>query len=455
MLTKAILIIIMLIFWGASPVRAEETQGLPADILSTGGEVLLNEGTEQAAEDLAPDESGFPIEVHGFLSGVFSGRTTGEQPVKGESGDFVLGEERLRLELSGNSESGLAMFLIKSDLFHDSIDHETDTDFREAYIGYTQGQMDMQLGRQIITWGVGDLFFINDVFPKDWESFFSGRSMDYLKFGVDGLRSRYSSMAINAELLIIPTFTPDNMPSEERFFFFNPFSGVLNQQKIEPKSTYSNTELALRLYRQVADFDLSLYAYRGFWHSPSQRVDDQASPTIATQFYPSLSVYGLSGQRNISGGVFSLEAGYYDSRDDQEGDDPTLPNSQWRYLLSYQYQLWQDFTAGLQVYSEYMVNHGAYRDSLPTGSPIQDRFRGVISTRLTQFLKYQTWKISGFFAYSPTDRDHFLQPEISYKINDSLSMSAGANLFGGDTETTFFGQFDKSDNVFANARFDF
>jgi hypothetical protein len=44
----------------------------------------------------------------------------------------------------------------------------------------------------IITWGVGDLLFINDVFPKDWESFFSGRPPEYLKLGVDGALVTYS-----------------------------------------------------------------------------------------------------------------------------------------------------------------------------------------------------------------------------------------------------------------------
>ncbi len=446
-----ILLIIMLI-WGVSlPAGAQET--------------LTSANTPNPLEEITPDmpvsgnpatgEGKLPIEVHGFLLGVFTGRTTGKRPAKGDAGDYILGEERLRLDLSGASESGTAMFQVKGDVFHDSIDDETDTDLREAYAGYAKGPLDFRLGRQIITWGVGDLFFINDVFPKDWESFFSGRPMEYLKLGVDGLRTRYSSEPINAELLVIPFFTPDTMPSEERFLFFNPFSEVPDQRTVEPESTYSNTELALRLYRQVSDFDLSLYATQGFWHSPSMKVDNPVMPTVATTFYPALSVYGASAQRNISGGVLSLETGYYDSRDDRKGDDPTVPNSQWRALIGYQYQLWEDFTAGIQAYSEYMENYGAYRDSLPKGSPVQDKFRGVLSTRLTQFLEYQTWKLTLFAAYSPTDEDYFIQPEVSYKITDNISITGGANIWGGEKETTFFGQFDKSDNVYANARFDF
>lgn len=72
----------------------------------------------------------------------------------------------------------------------------------------------------------------------------------------------------------------------------------------------------------------------------------------------------------------------------------------------------------------------------------------MVSTRLTQLLKYQTWTLSLFAAYSPTDQDYFFQPEVSHKVTDNLSVSLGANIFGGSSETTFFGQFKKSDNVF-------
>jgi hypothetical protein len=49
---------------------------------------------------------------------------------------------------------------------------------------------DVKLGRQILTWGTGDLLFINDLFPKDWESFFIGRDSEYLKGPSDALKRR-------------------------------------------------------------------------------------------------------------------------------------------------------------------------------------------------------------------------------------------------------------------------
>ena len=395
------------------------------------------------------------FELHGSLLGLASGRTTGLRPENGKGSDFVLGEERLRFDVSGTSASGAAGLNAKGDLVHDALAGDFDLDLREADANYAYGPLDLRLGRQIATWGIADLFFISDVFPKDWESFFSGRPMEYLKLGVDGLRARYSSEWLSGEALVIPRFTPDELPAADRFFFFDPFSGISKRQERKPASRGSNTELAFRLYRQLASWESSVYVYRGFWRTPGARPDDPSTPTMVTFFFPRLSVYAASVQRNFWEGVLGLEAGYYDSRDDRAGRDPAIPNSQWRFLAAYQRQPWEDFTVGVQLYEEVMDQYGSYRDSLAPKSPRQDQLRGVTSVRMTQLLNYQTWKLGLFVAYSSTDDDYFLQPETSYRVTDRLGLSVGANVFGGRSERTFFGQFDKSDNLFATARFDF
>jgi len=101
-----------------------------------------------------------------------------------------------------------------------------------------------------------------------------------------------------------------------------------------------------------------------------------------------------------------------------------------------------------------MRDYTAY-SPLPAGAPAQDHVRGVLTTRRTQYLHYLTWRLSLFAAYSPTDQDYFLQPAISYKVTEKFSVGFGANVFGGQRETTYFGKFHRSDNVWSNLRFDF
>jgi len=391
-------------------------------------------------------------DAESFLLGTYSRRTSGETP---EGHKFLLAEERLRLDLSVWSENIEAEARVKLDGVHDSIDGEFDIDLREAYLDYSAGNLDLRLGRQIATWGVGDLLFINDVFPKDWVSFFSGRPLEYLKLGVDGARVNYSTSALNVEFMIVSDFRPDTLPTPSRFFLHDDFSGIAERMQVHPDTGLDNPELALRLYRRIGGFDASAYAYRGYWRSPGQEPDDYDVPTQVTYFFPRLSVYGVSAQGQAMGGILSLEGGYYDSRDDDAGVNPAIANSEVRFLLGYQRQLAEDFTIGVQYYAELMMDFGAYERTLPTVSTPRNKYRDIATVRLTRFLKHQTWMLSLFAFYSPADQDYLLQPQLDYKVSDAFSATLGANLFGGEKQTTFLGQFDRNDNLYMTLRFDF
>ena len=392
------------------------------------------------------------VRIHGFLLGDLTVRTNDKRPAMSEAGKWMLREGRLRLDVSGASDSGKAYFQGKGDALYDSIGKKLRGDLREGYAGYSAGKLDVRGGRQIITWGVGDLLFINDVFPKDWESFFSGRPMEYLKLGIDGLDVRYSGTQLGVEFVAIPSFTPDKLPSAATFVLFNPFSSVPHQNEEKPAD---HAEIALRVHRKLREADVSLYAYRGHWRTPGIRPDNFVSPSSVTRFYPKLAVFGASAQKASLGGVISLEAGYYDSRQDRRGNDPTVPNSQWRVLTAYQRELSPDFTVAVQTYGEFMSKYAAYRNTHMHGSPAEDHVRGVASVRVTRFFGYQTWKLSLFAGYGITASDYLLQPEVSRKVSDRFSISIGGNALGGGNETAFFGQFKDNDNFFVRARYDF
>ena len=396
---------------------------------------------------------GWGLDFRGFALGNVSVRTNGRAPPDGS--EFLLAETRLRLDVTGWSDVVELEGRMKLDGVLDAVTDDAYLDLREAYLDYTTGDWDLRLGRQVITWGVGDLLFINDIFPKDWESFFAGRPLEYLKVGVDGLRTRYSTPPLNAELVIIPRFEPDTVPTSDRFILNDIFPPGTPRTEELPATTVENTQIALRLYRRLAGFDVSAYASRGYWGTPSQRPDDPNNPTTVTSFYPPLSVYGLSAQGQALGGILSLEGGYYDSWDDRAGDDPTIPNSQVRFLVGYQKQLWEDFTFGAQYYAEIMTDYAAYERSLPAGFPAQERYRDVVTLNLIQLLQHQTWRLSLFTFYSPAENDYLLRPAVAYDITDKLSATLGANIFGGEKSTTFFGQLDENDNVYFWLRYDY
>jgi hypothetical protein len=236
---------------------------------------------------------------------------------------------------------------------------------------------------------------------------------------------------------------------------FDPMAGITNRETQDPYRDFHEAETALRIYRDVAGFDTSLYYYRGYSRQPSIMPDNPLAPTKLTLFYPELSVYGASAQGRALDGVLSLETGYYDSRQDRHGADPMIPNSQMRYLIGYQRQLWEDFTVGVQYYGEYMEDYSEYVQNLPPGLPNEKRLHQLASLRLTQFMIHQTLRLSFFAFYGLSDGDYMLNPEAKYNLTDSIWIALGGNIFGGGKPWTQFGQFAKDDNVYTQVRYEF
>ncbi|OGC76029.1 MAG: hypothetical protein A2Z27_05565 [candidate division Zixibacteria bacterium RBG_16_50_21] len=387
---------------------------------------------------------------HGFVQANYSARTTGLSPDSNRS-DFLWADHRFQLKFTASE--GAARAFAKVDLFQDARKKENKLEVREAYLDYSTGSFDFRAGRQIITWGLGDLLFINDVFPKDWQAFFSGRPVEYLKLGVDGIKTTFTSSFLSGELALIPLFEPDNLPTSQDFFLHDPLSSVTNRSENKPDQKLENSEQAVRFFRNFGGFEATLYFYRGFFRSPSVWPD--SSMLSLTYFYPKQTVYGTSLQKNIYNGIVSLEYGYSDSRQDREGTKPLIPNSFHKLLTGYQRQGWTDFSYTFQFYGELMEDYDEYKSVLQAAFPQQDEFRYLLTSRATQLLKYQTWKLSFFGFYSPSDNDYYLIPEVQYKFSDKLWVSVGGNVFGGEKQTTFFGQFDRNDNLTTTVRYEF
>lgn len=393
--------------------------------------------------------------VKGFLQTNYSARITGVKLPGAKRQELMLGEERGRLEGSYYPSNSKVGFDVKGEIFHDWVEDDWGAVLREGHMDYLMDKFDVRIGRQIVTWGVGDLLFINDVFPKDWEAFYSGRPLEYLKQGIDaGKLNLYTDLA-SAEFIVIPHFTPDNLPSVGRFFFFDPYPNITNREVEKPKTVFGNTEYALRIYRSLGGTDLSVYAYKGFYRDPAMRADDFASPTTISHLYPELAVYGGSLQKSALGGIISAEYGYCDSIDDRNGKNPGIENSQSKFLIGYQRAFQNDLTIGLQYYGELISRYEEYKANLPPAFFRKKQLHQYITLRVTKFLKYQTVRLSLFTFYSPDEEDFFITPEASINVTDNMLLTLGTNIFVGVKDNTIFGQQHKNSNIYVLARYSF
>ena len=364
--------------------------------------------------------------------------------------DFVLGEARARLELAPRGERW--GFVAKGELIWDAVGGEVDGELREGYLDLTFPALDLRAGRQVITWGVGDLVFIADVFPKDWVAFISGLPLEYLKKGSDAVSATGHWAGTSLQVVLIPRFEADTLPEAGgRLSFHDPMAAIERRRTDDPSPALDRMETGLRLFRNIGGWDASLYAYRGFFHSPAG--EPEPGPRLRL-FFPPLHVFGASVQGAALGGVASVEAGYYDSRSDRSGRNAAVENSSGRLLVGYQREVVPDLTASGQYYVQVMQDHGAYVRSRGAGMAQRPAARHVLTLRLTQLLFHQTLRLGLFALASPNEGDWYAGPETRYQVTDALSATVGVNVFGGPRRSDY-GQFEGNSNVYAVVRYAF
>ena len=104
-----------------------------------------------------------------------------------------------------------------------------------------------------------------------------------------------------------------------------------------------------------------------------------------------------------------------------------------------------------------LMDYAAYRNACLVFRIMEprDEDRHVFTVRLTKLLKNQNLVLSLFAYVSPSDADAYLRPHVSYKLSDHLRVEAGGNVFFGNDDHTFFGQFENNTNVYVGARYAF
>lgn len=365
--------------------------------------------------------------------------------------------EEVRGQLSATRYIGEHFLNVKAGLLYDGVLSEWVKEIRELNLTINHWQqLDLKVGRQILTWGTGDLVFLNDLFPKDWQSFFSGREQSYLKAPSDAIRVTYYSDAVNVDSILTPKFDSDRFINGERFSYFSPQSGSLvgAPPTLNPKYPTNNgegMEWALRLYQEVSvggkSTEWALYGYRGFFKSPQAVNLNTGRP-----YFPELVVFGASLRRPLFKGIANLEFAHHYSKEDSRGVDPLIPNSQNRFLLGYEQELVSRLTLGAQYYQERIQNFDQQlANSFNPQYELGPR-RHVITTRLTYRARNDKVNLSLFMFVSSDEDDRYLRPSVNWRVNDEVRFDLGGNYFGGERKTSFLGQFSENSNLYVRAR---
>jgi len=411
--------------------------------------------TTAIAEEIAEQEL---FEFNGFIE-TRLGTRTGDDP---NQKDTNIAELRLQLETEKDFDT--VTFNVVMDLVFDPVldiytpDLETGEgviDLRQANMVFSPLDfMDMKVGRQILTWGTGDLLFINDLFAKDWKAFLIGRDVEYLKAPTDAIKISMFHDLVNLDLVYTPTFGADRYIDGKRISFFDRATNTRRGREAplivdRPNETFSDDELSLRLYRNLDIYETAIYYYDGFWKSPAGQ--DALTGNVT---FPMLEVFGASVRGPIANGIGYLEVGYYKSDASAAGDSLSR-NSEYRYMLGYEQEIATELTLGIQVYLQYKLDYDEYIASLPAGAIADEQYHRVLTIRLTRLFMQQNLRLSFFNFYSPDDEDGYVRANVSYKFTDALKVEGGLNKFYGSQVHTFYAQFEENSNIYTAIRYNF
>lgn len=407
---------------------------------------------------LIPHASAFELELHGFAQAAASARVD-RTPLpagihQGDRNNFLRSEERMRLEAIGDSEDGSVGFVAKIDGVFDNVAEAgpTSLDVRELWGEWRGERLEVRAGRQMMTWGVADRLFISDIWPKDWAAFYAGLPLEYMKLPSDALKLTHFVGSVDLELVLVPKAQVDVVPGADRWIVYLP-PNLAGERK--PRARLADSEAALRVHIPLRSWDLNLYAARSHWHQPDKGMD--ANGFIV---YPRLNVFAGTFQGQVMGGVLSLEAGVYQSSEDKGGVNPLVANSQQRFLIGYEHELWPDATLAVQIYDERMMAYGNYLPAAQAafaaglGPKPLPRNRVMATANLRVLMLNQT--LTGtLFAMGARQGGKMLNPELSYAVNDMLTVTAGGHVFWGGPDSWMLGMMKHDDNAYLWARWSF
>jgi len=364
-----------------------------------------------------------------------------------------LNEITTRLNLDYSHES--FDLIAKGELIYDDILSDLFWKTRELNIRFSPTKnTDVKMGRQILTWGTGDYIFLNDLFAKNWQSFFSGRDDQYLKAPSDSVKGTWYMGDYSISLTWTPEFTSDVYLTGERFSFYSPQA----QDIVAPADNFivqktKEAQWAARIATNKNGVEYAFYGYKGFWPTPVGMTKTKNQPL--QPYFPKMNAWGTSVRLPLAGGLFNAEYASYNSTEDTNGNDPFIANGQNRFLVGFEREVMKNFTASAQFYIEQTKNYDQFIAHSATPETEVKENRQLLTFRLTYRAFQQKLIYRLFTFYSPTDNDGYLKPSITYRYNDQWIFSGGANLFWGNKKHTFFGQHQQNTNAWLRVKAQF
>lgn len=428
-------------------------------------------------------QTSLSLEGHFFTRAAVDLKEENPYEDEGLDHEFFLLESRFFLSDRLSGHLGLKIDRLA---FHNGGYHREETTplLWETYLRFEGDNCELTIGNQIIRWGKADeISVLDNLSRQDLRELFTLRAPERRR-PWPWLRFRYfaSSYTLETVFTLFP-LTPRRHYFDSDWAVFDhlrrelaqsPFAHLitlnLDRQKLVP--SLRNAEFGLRVEKTWGDFDLafsflhahnrSFYLFvksfpvRGFvLKHPADPLQDLLeqwphlqilSNRIETRV-PQDNILGFSLETTYRGAGLRAELAYHTSRVFLKEDLTSVRKPYLRAIVGFDYRFEGGLYLNLQFLSQRILNYS--HDIL-----FDPKLDSYFFLRLSKGFLRDFLTLRADTVYGVTTRSYYLNPEIAYKIKDTVEVFLGLHLIDGP-RGTFFDPYDHNDQIYFGTRIDF
>lgn len=355
---------------------------------------------------------------------------------------------RLRLEL--RADYGDAFLFSSMNLAYNGIiDEETGFFLREAYFDYVGKVLEIKAGRQIVTWGVADGIRITDLIsPMDYTEFMTN-DYDDMRVPVNAFNLKFPRESFSAEVIFVPVPEFFVMPTGKD----NPWAAELPARTRmdlgdTPGKRLKNSEWGGRVRFFLEDLDFTLSALHTFNKSPVNEASYDASSdsVLILGVYKPMEVVGADMSLPAGEFVFRAEAAeYFGEALATDNSASVKRRNTFNALGGIDWYAGNNWTLMVQYTHKCIAD---YRKSLK-----QDKNVSMVTARVSKELLNNTLKLVLYGMLDVNDMGFYARATADYLLNDQITLSFGADRFGGDGG--MFKSYEKNTQVWVKGKYFF
>ena len=369
--------------------------------------------------------------------------------------DAKLGEN-WKTRISGKAFYDFAYGMKDSETFSDEVlsELEKEAELREIYLeGSPFGNLDIKLGKQIVSWGVANSLRVVDVLNPTDSREFGMTDLEDVRLPIAMTKLDYYIGDLKLEAVAVHEikFNKSAVFGSD----FNPSTQKINE--VIPESSAENTEYGLALIGTFSGWDASLH-----W---AQYFDDTAHFKITkVTFIPGLGAVPTLEQRHsrltMGGATLSIPSGNFIWKAEAaklQGMEFALVTvktfSRTDVLVGSEYSGWSDTSLTLEFGVQHLNDFDVKLEESPD-SQLEDRIATTVSFMQDYINQTLHLSLVGMMIGKSGQDGGLNRMSLEYDVMDAFSVTGGVMLYQpGDN--AYFKSLNENDRLFFEVRYSF